>query len=319
MSDVSIIVPVKNEEKSAQSLIDSICRQSRLPAEVIFVDGGSKDATREIIKRRIATAPFKLLLIETEKAYPGEGRNIGIRNSSCGLIAFTDGGNALDEKWLEELVRPIERDGTIDVVYGAYEPVIDSFVKECSLMAYLPPKEMAGGRTFRTNFIASSLFKKKICIEAGLFPPWRAAEDRIFMENVKRLGVKTAYTNSAFTYWQIPGSIKDIFKRFYEFSMHDILAGRAGDWHYSVARTYGILLSILLLGIFVNKFFLLGIPAVLAVRVARMFIRRKEDFKVRYVLDPRYFFTILGIILLTDLALFCGSVKWLLRRHEKHA
>lgn len=319
MENISIVIPVRNEENTVQPLIDSIGLQTRLPDEVVFVDGGSEDNTAQQIKKNIGKTPFKIKLIEADKAYPGEGRNIGIKNSDCDLIAFTDAGIRLHEKWIEELVRPIEEDGSVDVVYGAYEPVIDSFIRECSLMAYCPPKEKRGNEVFRTDVIPSSLFRKKICIEAGLFPPFRAAEDKIFMENVKKMGAKAAYTNKAVIYWQIPGSYKSIFRRFCEFSMHDLLAGRARDWHYSVMRTYGILSVLLFLGIFINKLFLPGIPALAAFRVARMFYKRKSDFKIRYALDPRYLFSILFIVLLTDLALFCGSVKYLLRSHEGNA
>jgi glycosyltransferase involved in cell wall biosynthesis len=316
MKSVSIVVPVKNEEKSIQLLIDSIANQTVLPAEVILADGGSSDRTREIIKRNIGKLPFNMKLVELEKAYPGEGRNAGIAKAGCDLIAFTDGGIALDEKWLEELVRPMELDGTIDVVYGAYKPVVDSFIKECSVMAYVPIRKKIGDKTFRTNFIASSLFKKKICEEAGLFPPFRAAEDRIFMDNVKRIGAKIAYTDKAVVRWQIPGSLGAIFGRFCEFSMHDIAAGRAKDWHYSVSRTYAVIIFLSFLGIFINRIFFVAIPALLALRVFRMLYKRREDFRLKYALDPRYLVTIIAIIFLTDIAMFCGSLRYLLRCYE---
>src|SRR3990167_8606478 len=104
-ADISIIVPVKDEGKTIQQLVDSIFGQTVLPKEVIVVDGGSKDDTREILKRNMKDAPFDLKLIEREKAYPGEARNIGIRASASDLIAFTDGGIRLDRRWLEELSR----------------------------------------------------------------------------------------------------------------------------------------------------------------------------------------------------------------------
>lgn len=313
--DVSIVVPVKNEEKSIQALMDSIAGQSALPAEVIFVDGGSTDGTREIVRRNMGKLQFKLELIELEKAYPGEGRNAGIAKAACDRVAFTDGGIELDKDWLKELVRPMSADEKIDVVYGSYEPVADSFIKECGVMAYVPARDRINGKTFRTNFIASSLFKKEICIRAGLFPPYRAAEDKIFMESVKRIGARIAYADKAVVRWQIPGSFRGIFNRFSEFSMHDILAGRARDWHYSVARTYVIILLLLFLGIFVNKVFLAVLLAVLAVRIFRIMYARKEDFKPAYALDPRYLLTIISIIFLTDAAMFCGWARYLLRRH----
>ena len=98
--------------------------------------------------------------------------------------------------------------------------------------------------------------------------------------------------------------------------MHDIVAGRAGDWHYSVARTYAIILLLLFLGIFVSRIFLAAALALLAIRVFRILFKRREDFRLKYALDPRYLITIIAIIFLTDIAMFCGSARYIVRRYE---
>src|SRR3989338_2187114 len=115
MRDVSLVVPVRNEEKTIQQLIDSIAIQTVLPREAIFVDGGSQDNTKRIIRDNIGRVSFQLKLIETEKAFPGQARNLGVRESSFGLVAFTDAGIRLDQEWLAELLRPTLEDETIDV------------------------------------------------------------------------------------------------------------------------------------------------------------------------------------------------------------
>ena len=170
MKSISLVIPVKNEAKTAQALIDSISLQTVLPAEVMFIDGGSSDGTVDIIKANVGKFPFDIRFIEAGKAFPGEARNIGIKESRNNVIAFTDAGIILNKSWLEELARPIDIDETIDAVYGAYEPIVDSSLKECSLIAYVPPRERVDGKSFRTNFIASSLFRRSACEKAGFFP-----------------------------------------------------------------------------------------------------------------------------------------------------
>lgn len=313
MRDVSLVVPVRNEERTIQGLIDSISLQTVLPREAIFVDGGSKDDTKKIIKDNIGKASFRIKLIELESAFPGEGRNRGVKESDFDLIAFTDAGIKLDRKWLEGLLRPIEEDSAIDCVYGAYEPVVDSFIKECSLIAYVPPKEAAGGKMFRTNFIASSLFKKKVFENAGGFPPFRAAEDKIFMDRVKSFGANIFYTDKAKVYWEIPDSIIGIFNRFREFSTHDILAGRSRDWHYSVFRLYGVMSLLLFLGFSINPLFLWGIAGLVVMRIAKILYRHRLDLKPQFFLDPKYIPTILLIVLVTDIAMFLGTIRYVMR------
>ncbi len=44
--NVSVIITVLNEAESLPGLFDSLAAQSRLPDQVVVVDGGSVDGTR---------------------------------------------------------------------------------------------------------------------------------------------------------------------------------------------------------------------------------------------------------------------------------
>ena len=90
MEKVSLIIPLKDEEKSVQALIDSISVQTVLPDEVIFVDAGSEDKTRAIIEDNLSKLKFNARLISAGRAYPGEARNIGIKERVSDLFTKTD-------------------------------------------------------------------------------------------------------------------------------------------------------------------------------------------------------------------------------------
>lgn len=315
MEKVTIVIPVKNERKTIQKLLDSISRQTFPPTEVVIIDGGSRDRTKDIIRENMGRAPFPIRLIETEQAYPGEGRNLGINEAKTDLIAFTDAGITLNEKWIEELLKPIREDESVAVVYGAYEPVIDSFMKDCALIAFVPPRVKRNGITMRTDFIASSLFKHYVFDAAGRFPNFRAAEDKIFMENVKKIGVRIAYAEKAVAYWDIPGSITGIFRRFFTFSVHDLVAGRAKDWHDSVFRTYILIEILFIAGLIVNPMYMIGIPLIWFVRMANIYRKKFRDLRLRHVFNPFYFLMINFIVFITDMAMFFGGVLYFLRYH----
>jgi len=317
MPGITLVIPVKNEAATIGPLAGSIMRQTLQPAEVIFVDGGSVDGTPAAAEAALRNASFKTRVIKLERAYPGEGRNAGIENAENPLIAFTDGGIVLDSGWLEALVRRFDEVPGCDAVYGRYEPVIDSFLKECSLMAYVPAAEKIGTGYMRTNFIASSLFRKEACLKAGGFPPYRAAEDKLFMDKVRETGARIAYTAGAVVYWQISGTVRGIFKRFCEFSAHDIMAGRARDWHHSVFRSYAIMLFFLAAGLIFNKALMLAAPAVFAARVILLYVRKRRDVRLKYAANPLHWAVTAFILLVTDAALFCGSVKYIWMKHEK--
>ena len=61
--EVSLIVTVRNEAHSIDAFLDSLFRQSRLPDEVVLVDGGSIDGTVSRIRGR-AEYERRIQLIE---------------------------------------------------------------------------------------------------------------------------------------------------------------------------------------------------------------------------------------------------------------
>ncbi len=315
MREISIVIPVKNEAGNVEALIRSIGRMTALPREVIFVDGGSSDGTVKVIERSSDKYDFKIRVILGEGAYPGEGRNIGVRHAEYDMIAFTDAGIRLDPGWLEELSECM-RSGGFDVVYGAYDPVLDTFARRCAVIAFIPSRDNVGGRSFRTDFIASSLFKRTVIEKAGWFPPFRAAEDKIFMENVKKTGVKIGYTEKAVVHWETPATFSGVFRRFYTFSFHDLKAGRARDWHLSVFRTYLAMAAFAAAGVVISPLCLWGIAVIWLSRMLKLYFKKKQDLRAYHILDPRYLAGVPLMVLLTDIAMFAGAVRFAVSKYE---
>src|SRR4051795_10341592 len=88
---VSLVVPVRNEEGSLAALVESICRQTRAPDEVVLVDGDSTDRTVALARALTAGDP-RFRVIEAGPATPGRGRNLGIAAAHHEWIALTDAG-----------------------------------------------------------------------------------------------------------------------------------------------------------------------------------------------------------------------------------
>src|SRR5215813_6674236 len=100
---VSLVVPVKNEADSIESLMASAAGQTRRPDEVIIVDGGSEDGTPEIVEEWMARHSLTDWgrVVRAGEATPGRGRNIGVAHARHGWIAFTDAGIRVERFWLE--------------------------------------------------------------------------------------------------------------------------------------------------------------------------------------------------------------------------
>lgn len=92
----TIIVIVYNMDETIKKCLDSVFNLD-YPAdlyEVIVVDGGSTDNTREIIGKYDVC-----LLTETQRCR-GFARNVGIKKASGKIIAFIDADCEADKKWL---------------------------------------------------------------------------------------------------------------------------------------------------------------------------------------------------------------------------
>ena len=94
---VSIIIPTLNEEEFIERVIDSIHAQDYRPIEVLFVDGGSKDNTIEIVNGKISklnNENFTIKLYQEkdfgELRSPANAKNIGIEHSDGEYIVLLD-------------------------------------------------------------------------------------------------------------------------------------------------------------------------------------------------------------------------------------
>ena len=104
---ISVVIPVRDEADSIRALLDGLLGQTLKPAEIVITDGGSTDATPEIIAEYINKgAPIRLL--REAAALPGRGRNLAAAAAANEWIAFVDAGARPESTWLESLARRVQ-------------------------------------------------------------------------------------------------------------------------------------------------------------------------------------------------------------------
>lgn len=108
MRKVSLIIPTFNEETSLPSWIESFVKQTIYPDELIFVDGGSSDATLRLIEDFQDCAEHVVKIIvnnkfnrKFHKGPIAAARNLAIEEASHDLIVCTDLGCLLSPDWFE--------------------------------------------------------------------------------------------------------------------------------------------------------------------------------------------------------------------------
>ncbi|MFL6334935.1 MAG: glycosyltransferase [Pyrinomonadaceae bacterium] len=317
---ISLVIPVFNEEESLARLVSSVRAQTRQPDEVILVDGGSTDRTVELA-RELAAGDESFRIVEAGRASPGRGRNVGAGAARYPWLAFTDAGIGLDPEWLERLAEKVLEEPGTEVVYGNFDPVTRTFFERCAAIAYVAPKTAHGAEAALTRgrFIASSLMRREVWRRAGGFPDMRAAEDLIFMERVEAEGARTRWAPRANVRWQLQPNLARTYRRFSLYSKHNVWAGRQRFWHYGIARQYALALPFVLLA-FVHSAWWLVVPALgLAARAAKSVWRHREGRGLGWALNPLQFACVVLVLLTIDLATFAGWARALLTRPARAA
>lgn len=147
---LSVICPIYNEEKYIAKCIDSILAQDypKDDLEVIFVDGMSKDRTREIVAEYTNKYVFIRLIDNPARIVP-PAMNIGIRASKGDIIIRLDAHAIFPSNYFSELVKnliALEAENVGGVCRTL--PVDDSLVSQ-SIAAVLSSSFGMGNSHFR--------------------------------------------------------------------------------------------------------------------------------------------------------------------------
>jgi glycosyltransferase involved in cell wall biosynthesis len=313
---VSVVVPVRDEEHSIRELLDTLLSQTRPPDQIVITDGGSVDATPQIIEEYIQQgAPVRL--IRAGAALPGRGRNLGAAAAQFEWLAFTDAGIRVNGDWLETLVARAAQDDSIDIVYGSWEPVTDTFFKECAAIAYVPPPSLRDGLMARPRFIASTLLRREAWAKVRGFPEdLRSAEDLIFMDRLEAAGYKAVFEPRAQVHWDLRPTLSTTFKRFLVYSRNNIRAGLWRQWQATILFRYAVLLVLFVLALFVDPWLAL-VPVVawlfmLAARAVVSIRRNRHCYPASVTRNLSRALLLMPLLAALDLAAISGSIQWLL-------
>lgn len=118
---VSVVMPVYNERDYIEEIAGRVLK-THIPDELVIVDDGSTDGTREILKRLVEKAaggPCRVALVLQERnGGKGAALRRGFQEVSGDVVVVQDADLEYDPSDYPALLEPI-LDGRADVVYGS--------------------------------------------------------------------------------------------------------------------------------------------------------------------------------------------------------
>ncbi len=113
---LSVIIPVYNEIETLEQIVAAV-RAVPVAKEIILVDDGSKDGSRELLAK-LESLPDVRVLYHAVNQGKGAAIRTGVAAATRDLVVIQDADLEYDPQELPMLMRPIE-DGKADVVYGS--------------------------------------------------------------------------------------------------------------------------------------------------------------------------------------------------------
>jgi cellulose synthase/poly-beta-1,6-N-acetylglucosamine synthase-like glycosyltransferase len=189
-----------NERRYIERCLESIAAQDypQDRYEVIVVDGGSNDGSRELVEAMRDQLP-KLRVLENRGKHTARGLNIGLAFAQGEVIARVDAHAAVAPSFLSESVAALGRTRA-DVVGGPIETLGDGPTGEAVALAVSSPFGV-GNAVFRysqreqwTDTVAFPAYRRDVFDRIGPFAEIEGGEDDEFHYRLRDAGGKLLLT-----------------------------------------------------------------------------------------------------------------------------
>lgn len=227
---VSVIVPIRNEEKYVEHCLKSLLAQTYPPAlyEILVVDGRSSDRSREIVQS-IKERASNLRCLDNPAGTAPAGMNVGIRNSTGEIIVRADGHNFYPSDYVENCVKYLSKTGA-DNVGGPWRTVPSSGSFGARLVAAILTSPFGvGNSSFRTTAqegyvetVPFGAFRRELFERIGPFNEKLVRnQDNELNARIRQAGGKIYQTPALTTEYHPVASFATLLKRTF----------RTSQWH----------------------------------------------------------------------------------------
>ena len=172
MANISVIIPTYNRAEYLVKAVDSVLSQTYQDVEIIIIDDGSTDNTKEVLKKYTGK-PQAIKYTYQNNAGAAAARNAGLKMAAGEYIAFLDSDDLWLPEKLEKQIKMMEDNPYFDMIFCDMRQECDgkiiynSFLREVSKFNY--KREINLEDLLARNFIFTpTILIKKKCFADGL-------------------------------------------------------------------------------------------------------------------------------------------------------
>lgn len=206
---VSIILSVRNEEKTIQSLLYSMQNQTYKNFELRIVDDSSEDETFSLCSQLSSQFPFMSV---QKSEYQGKKKSLrqGIYSAHSELIVCIDADVHYPPEWLATLVSFYQTENADLLIAPVKMKVTNTFYSKLQALEFLSLQASTGASALFKKAImcngANIAFKKDVylAVQNELVDTEVSGDDMFLLAAIKKMGGKVRYVYS-------PKAIVDIY------------------------------------------------------------------------------------------------------------
>jgi len=267
MPTISVICPIRNEEKYIQECLEALIDQTypSRDIEILVVDGMSDDKTREIVNDLSKKDPRIRLIDNPERLVPF-ALNYGIENAKGKYILRMDGHAKAQKDYIEQCVAALDRN-VAECVGG---PIITIDVTDTgkAISAAMSSVFGVGNSRFRTSIdeelfvdtLAFPAYKKEAFQKYGRFDVnLKRCQDDEFNFRLRKLGGKILLTPAIRSWYYARSGFGKLWKQYFGYGLYKVRVLQKHFWmmqarHFIPAGFVGTLFALMTLSFIASPF-----------------------------------------------------------------
>ena len=221
---VSIVIPMRNEEKYIGKCLDSLLAQEwdGGPLEVVVVNGESEDGSKQIVENMMPIFP-RLKLLDNSRRITPVSLNIGVKAATGDVIIILGAHSYVAKDFVSKNLHFLDT-MAVDCVGGSISPVGDTYQGEAIALAMSSPIGV-GNAFYRyskvqrlVDTVQFGAYRREIFYRIGYFDEELVRnQDFELNHRIVSTGGRILLAPQVHGYYVVRSSIPKLFKQYFDY------------------------------------------------------------------------------------------------------